>query len=98
MIGKFFSFIGNIFRGLGLVIGSIITFVVYGLIGYFILWVTKTFSLLFISFEWITNEYVQYFILAVFEGYKHITELVLALGFGIVGVVKIFSSEDRQEY
>ena len=97
MIVKFFSFIGNIVSGVGLVIGSIIVFLVYALVGYFFHWLVSSFSSMMIDWEWITNEYVQYFILTVFEDYKHITEIVFALGFGLAGVLKVLRGDNTQE-
>lgn len=96
MIGKFFSFLGRIVSGVGLVIGSIIVFVVYGLIGYFFHWGVSSFSTMMITWEWITNEYVQNAVLTVFEDYKHITELVFALGFGILGVIGILNKRNSE--
>ena len=96
MISKFFGFIGSIVRGLGLVIGSIIAFVFYALFGYFFLWLMSTFSLLMIGWEWITNEHVQFFIFSVFDTYKHITELVFSIGFGILGVYGLLNKRSEE--
>ena len=92
-MGKFFTFIGDIARRLGLVIGSVIAFVVYGLYGYFILWFVKTFSGLMISYEWITNEYVLGFYAFIFIEHITYTELVVAIGFGIAGVFQIIGGK-----
>ena len=91
MISKLFTFIGNIARGLGLVIGSAVGFVIYALFGYFILWCIRSFSELMISFEWITNEYVLGFYAFIFVEHIFYTELVVAIGFGMAGVARILN-------
>jgi hypothetical protein len=93
MIGKFFTFIGNIARGLGLVIGSAVGFIAYGLFGYFILWCIKSFSMLMINYEWITNEYVVDFYDFIFVQNITYTELVVAIGFGLAGVFKVLDGK-----
>ena len=91
MIGKFFGFIGDIIRGLGLVVGSAIGFVLYALYGYFILWVVKFFSGLMVDAEWITNEYVLSAWSFIFIEHITTTELVVVIGFGIVGIARILN-------
>lgn len=93
MIGKFFTFLGDIARGLGLVFGSAIMFMVYALFGYFILWCLKSFSMLMISFEWITNEYVVGFCAFVFIEHITYTEVIVAIGFGMAGVFKLLDGK-----
>ena len=91
MIGKFFGFIGDIIRGLGLVVGSAIGFVLYALYGYFILWVVKIFSALMVDAEWITNEYVLSAWSFIFLEHITTTELVVVIGFGIAGIARILN-------
>lgn len=83
-----FNFISSLVKGLGAFIGSIIFFLVYGLIGYFFFWVLTMFSAFFIEWKWITNEYVIEGIKYLFVEYKHINEVVFAGGFGLLGVLK----------
>ncbi len=89
MIGKFFTFLGDIARGLGLVVGSAIMFVVFALYGYFILWVVKFFSALMVDAEWITNQYVLDFWGFIFLEHITYTEVIVAIGFGMAGVFKL---------
>lgn len=93
MIGKFFGFIADIikliFGGLGVVIGSAIFFIVYGLLGYFFLFVVKFFSGLMVEAEWITNEYVLYVWGFIFLEHITYTEVIVAIGFGAVGVFNL---------
>ena len=96
MIGKFFSFLGSIVSGVGLLIGSVIVFIFYALFGYFFLWLMSFFAIMMISWEWITNESVQYLIITVFDDYKHITEIVFSLGFGILGVIGILNKRNSE--
>ena len=93
MISKFFGFIADIikliFGGLGLVVGSAIMFIVYGLLGYFFLFVVKFFSGLMVEAEWITNEYVLYVWGFIFLEHITYTEVIFAIGFGVAGVLKV---------
>lgn len=91
MIRKFFGFIADIIRGLGVVVGSVIGFVVYALYGYFVLWVVKIFSGLMVDAEWITNEYVLSAWSFIFIEHITTTELVVVIGFGIVGIARILN-------
>ena len=79
------TIIGWIVGGLGIVFGTAIVFVVFGLFGYFILWCVKSFSMLFITLEWITNEYVVSALEFLFIGQIFYTELVFVIGFGLSG-------------
>ena len=89
MISKFFGFIGDLFSGLGIVLGAIVSFVIYGLIGYFFLWVAKAFSMIFVTNEIITNEYIIGAIKYVFVDNLSITEIVFAGSFALAGALKV---------
>ena len=89
MIGKFFGFLGGIVNGVRTMLGALIFFVIYGLFGYFILWVAKTFAGLFVDFEWITNEYVIGAIDYLFVDNISITEIVFAGSFALAGALKV---------
>ena len=89
MIGKFFGFLGDIVNGVGTMLGALIFFVIYGLFGYFILWVAKTFAGLFVDIEWITNEYVIDAIDYLFVDNISITEIVFAGSFALLGALKV---------
>ena len=88
-MGKFFGFIGDLVTGVGLVFGAIISFIVYGLFGYFILWLTKSFAFLFMTYEWVTNEYVLYAIAYVFIDKIAITEIIFAGTFAVAGAIAV---------
>ena len=79
------TIIGWIVGSLGMLFGVAIVFVVFGLFGYFILWCVKSFSMLFISFEWIKNEYVVSALEFLFIEQIFYTELVFVIGFGLSG-------------
>ena len=89
MIGKFFDFLGNLISGVGTLLGAIISFVIYGLFGYFILWIAKSFAGLFVDAEWITNEYVIGAIDYLFVDNISITEIVFAGSFALAGALKV---------
>lgn len=90
---SFFNSIISVIKGFGLFLGSILSFIFYGLVGYFFFWVLSAFSLMFIDWGWITNEYVIEGIRYLFVEYRHINEVIIAGAFGIIGVAKMLSND-----
>lgn len=90
-----FNFITSLFTGLGVFIGSIISFLVFGLIGYFFFWVLSAFSIFFIEWDWITNEYVIDGVKYLFVEYRHINEVIFAGGFGLLGVIRFLQPAEH---
>jgi hypothetical protein len=78
-----FDFIINFIKATFGALAMFVIFLIVCLVGYFLVWVFKFFSLGFIEGEWITNEYVISGINFLFQGeYSHIIEVILAVGFG----------------
>jgi len=75
---------------LGKVGGSVVSFLVYGLIGMFFLWLIKIFGMIFINADIITTEYLiipyGYLFIDQFE----ITQVVFFVIFGLLGALKFW--------
>ena len=97
MLKSIFNGIGNTIRGIGLIGGSLIMGVLYGLLGIFIYWAIKIFSTAGVSGEVITNEYLLEGWKFIFITHNDISQLVCFGVFALGGALKVLSP-DKKEY
>ena len=87
---KLLDAITNSFMFLGKLGGSVVSFLVYGLIGMFFLWLIKISGMFFITSDIITTEYLidpyEYLFFDNFE----ITQVCFFVIFGLLGALKFF--------
>tara|TARA_B110000459_G_scaffold23702_1_gene22797 strand:- start:154 stop:429 length:276 start_codon:yes stop_codon:yes gene_type:complete len=87
---KLLDAITSSFMFLGKVGGSIVSFLVYGLIGIFFLWLIKGFGAIFINADMITSDYLTVPYYFVFIEQFDITQLVFFVIFGLLGALKFW--------
>ena len=75
---------------LGKVGGSVVSFLVYGLIGMFFLWLIKIFGMIFINADIITTDYLIIPYAYLFIDQFEITQVVFFVIFGLLGALKFW--------
>jgi len=93
MFKAVFNFLNSTVRTLGSVGAGIILFFLYGLFGIFFLWIIRTFSIIFMDWEWITNEYIIEGYNFLFMTHFNTVQIVFASIFGLAGFLTPFNRD-----
>ena len=97
MIRAFFSGIKTTIMAIGLVGGSIIMGLLYGLYGLFLFWLIKVFSTLAVGSEFITNEYLVEGWAFLFVTHTDITQIVFFGIMALAGIVNVLTKNEHSE-
>ena len=97
MIKIIFSGIKTTIMAIGLVGGSIIMGLLYGLYGLFLFWIIKIFSSLAVDSEFITNEHLVEGWAFLFVTHTDITQIVFFGSMAILGVINVLTKDEYSE-
>jgi hypothetical protein len=97
MIKSIFSGIKTTIMAIGLVGGSIIMGLLYGLYGLFLFWVIKVFSSLAVNSDFITNEYLIEGWAFLFVTHNDITQIVFFGSMAVLGIINVLTKDEYSE-